>query len=719
VSQAGEVLDSTGLDICPGECLPTVAVGFDGTNYLVVWHQSLGDSVAILATRVSPSGALLDTPAFRIAADTGDRRCPATAFDGLNYLVTWFDCRRDSADIYAARVTPSGVVLDPGGFAVSTRPGGQFIPDVAFDGANYLVVWQDRVDVLGARVTPGGTVLDTNGVAICKAIGSQVAPRVDFDGSHYLVVWADWTGDKFIAAARVTPAGAVLDTIPLMVSPPGGYAAEPVAGFDGTHHLLLWTALNPDNTGTHIRGVRLRPDGTRPDSMDVILGCQASDQWCPQAAFDGTNYLVAWNDARCRSGTTVRAARITPTGIALDPTGLAVSAEDTYAWVSGLAFGGTNYLVVWEQNERAYAARVSPVGTVLDPGGFAVSADPSPQHLPRVSFDGINFLVVWATPVPPYHAHGARVSQDGSILDTQAIFIGPSSRGFNLASGFDGANHLVVWCGPEVRVVQVTPAGVVLDTSGIRVSSSPQVKWYPSVSCGTENSLVAWYNEGGGIAGARVSPAGVVLDTLELIIEPQLHNDAFTSAVSDGADHIVAWANDTDVAAARLLVSGEIHDRFSRAAAQSYRCKPSAALAHGLGSQVLLTFQEFALRPCGRWFVADRIWGLFDPFSAVTERSPRELPGDASFSVWPNPFRDRVCLTVRNRTGSRPAELRIFDVTGTLVRKLALPRSAAPGSQTLFWNGTDNHGRILPGGVYIVRLDCGREVERRALLLLR
>ena len=331
----------------------------------------------------------------------GARHNPAIAFDGTNYLVVWSDSRSGGADIYGARVSPSGTILDPDGIRITTAAVAHVTPRVSFDGTNYLVVWEEHQsggsDIAGARVTPAGSVLDPGGIPISTAPDDQTRPALAFDGTNYLVTWQDRrTGDFDIYGARVTRAGAVLD-----------------------------------------------PSG-------IAISSEAFSQESPTLAFDGTNYLVAWTDQR--SGTLdVYGARVTPAGSVLDPDGIPISADPaSYAESPAVAFGGANYLVTWHDtrggNYDIYGTRVSPSGTVLDPTGFPISTDAHLQYSPELAFDGTNFLVAWTEDFGygDWNEIGARVTQAGVVLDPNGIPI--STAAGSQTSGalaFDGNNYLV------------------------------------------------------------------------------------------------------------------------------------------------------------------------------------------------------------------------------------------------------------------------------------
>src|SRR5262249_1878917 len=160
------------------------ALALDGTNYLVTCEHWDGYQYDIRGARVSPSGVVLDPSGIAISTAANNQRSPAVAFDGTNYLVSFGSGinQYQDPDIRGTRVSTSGSVLDPRDFLISTGVNSQSAPAIAFDGTNYLVVWQDNrgdgYDIYGARVSQAGVALDGTGIAISAATGDQDLPAV-------------------------------------------------------------------------------------------------------------------------------------------------------------------------------------------------------------------------------------------------------------------------------------------------------------------------------------------------------------------------------------------------------------------------------------------------------------------------------------------------------------------------------------------------------------
>src|SRR6266550_4768495 len=166
-----------------------------------------------------------------------DQEEPSVVANGNGYFVVWADKRSYSSteyDIYGARVSSTGEVLDPGGIPSCTDPGRQTSPRVAFDGQKYLVVWEDDREsttdyqlyqIYGARVTTGGLVLDRNGFKITTNRVSRLGPAVASNGKGFFVAWVDWlrTQDSIadIYGSAVSSDGVVAnpDGVPLARGP--------------------------------------------------------------------------------------------------------------------------------------------------------------------------------------------------------------------------------------------------------------------------------------------------------------------------------------------------------------------------------------------------------------------------------------------------------------------------------------------------------------------
>ncbi len=94
------------------------------------------------------------------------------------------------------------------------------------------------------------------------------------------------------------------------------------------------------------------------------------------------------------------------------------------------------------------------------------------------------------------------------------------------------------------------------------------------------------------------------------------------------------------------------------------------------------------------------------------------VPQTASLAAaFPNPFR---LSTTLGFTVSRPGPVRlcVYDGLGRLVRTLVdAPRST--GAYQVDWDGRDEQGRIVPAGVYLVRLEDSGAAQTRTLVVVR
>lgn len=101
-----------------------------------------------------------------------------------------------------------------------------------------------------------------------------------------------------------------------------------------------------------------------------------------------------------------------------------------------------------------------------------------------------------------------------------------------------------------------------------------------------------------------------------------------------------------------------------------------------------------------------------------TSVSDEELPSVFRFHpCHPNPFADGTSLRMALPTSERVA-VRIYNVSGRLVRTLVDARLPA-GERTLAWDGRNDSGARCASGVYLMKVEAGRNVATRKAVLLR
>lgn len=544
VSPRSVLLNATGEQYTP-------AVASLGTNYLVVAQDYRKATVNsyysdIFGARVDGTGKLVDTNGFAICTNAFSQWNPAVTSDGTKYLVVWQDYDIEGSDLRAARVTPEGVVLDTNSFVICHAANAQGYPAVAAQDGTFFVLWQDyrnsgaanyEAQIYGARVSPEGSVLDPGGIALSSARGGQYYPALVAAKGSCVAVWQDFRNNPGTVLSDVY--GAQLNAATLapiraesMLSGAPNAQVSPSIAVLGTNYLATW-ADNRDgsSTGWDICGARLDGNGTLLDPGALWI-CTATNRQADPAVAAGSNtFFVAWSDWRNTPYTMqqpdIYGTLISPEGKVQQPDGIPICTATNAQSSPAVAAFGTNFLVVWQDARFAqppgssrldiYGARVAPTGDVLDAGGFPICTNVAIQTNPVVAATATRALVAWTdyrlnATFPD--VYGARVNPDGAVVDTNGLPIcNRAGSTQNLpAIATDGSGFLVVWAdsrngttmAPDIFGAYVTDSGLVSPTNGLPIRTGVGPQTAPAVAFNGLDYLVSWQE-----AVNTTTPAGI------------------------------------------------------------------------------------------------------------------------------------------------------------------------------------------------------------------
>ncbi|HMY18814.1 MAG TPA: hypothetical protein PKA58_20945, partial [Polyangium sp.] len=576
VSSAGTVLDTSGIPIAVAKNVqyaPSVAT--DGTNWMVAWADSRTiSSFDIYAARVTAAGTVQDPDG--IAVNTGGNRdTPAIAFDGTNYFIVH---RQTSVNVRGNFVGTNGMV-NPSAVSVANQPYSLSDLVVSWNGSNYFVgytlysgVTYNRVS--GRRVNAMGSVLDATDINVCNntiTCGySQIA--VGSDGVNWLVAWDSYSASNSMYGGRVAANGTLLDALGGFPIGSGNSNSDPLGltiAFAGNGYGVFWDdQLNAYGARVSSGGAVLVPATT--------LTTETGARDYVGAAHDGTNFYVAFRDSRAGTSNEIYGLRVSNALVKVDASSTLLSRQANSERNPKIAYNGTNWLVVWEDYRAVtdadiYGARISNTGTVLDPSGIAISTvTGTSQFAPSVAANGADWLVAWrdGRPGPSLDdVYGARISSTGMVLDPMGIPINTAANvQYQTAVAADGTNWFVVWRdlgSTEIRGSRVTTSGTVLDSAGVQISTGGGS--VPAIAYNGTNYLVSWTKptNSNDIFASRITPAGVVLDggALAIPVSAVVGAAEGNSAIaSNGTDWFVAWNDVTDVRGARVNAAGTVLD---------------------------------------------------------------------------------------------------------------------------------------------------------------
>jgi hypothetical protein len=191
VSPAGALLGTTRLSDT-FSVYGGVAAAWDGASALCVW--SVGTELR--ATRVGADGEVLDAAPIRLATSAGDKPHPAVAASPSGgWLVAWGD--EGAARVKASLVSADGVAASPDGVVLVDAPSIDGRPEIALDGAEFLVVMQSSspAGLRATRVSLDGLAVPESAggfgplLAVSSLIPASMDPIVTRLGVRALVLW--------------------------------------------------------------------------------------------------------------------------------------------------------------------------------------------------------------------------------------------------------------------------------------------------------------------------------------------------------------------------------------------------------------------------------------------------------------------------------------------------------------------------------------------------
>ena len=251
---------------------------------------------------------------------------------------------------------------------------------MAWNGSLYLIVWSKNDTIWGQRFGSNGSTLDSSPFFIMEGYGPDVAAL----GSVFLVVGKNYVNSvQFVHpfAIRVDGSGTVLDASPIFL---GQYYVRYISVVaTNTNWFVAWQRnYTHDDPGAELMGNFVESDGTAGSEYRIIGLLTTSMYHGPKLAFDGNKIMLVYEDEVSSSTTTdIVALPILPDGTPQTTINVNQMNDDQYR--PAVCFDGTNYIIAWQdsrnnisevnmldQRSEIFFTRMTPDGAILDGDGI-------------------------------------------------------------------------------------------------------------------------------------------------------------------------------------------------------------------------------------------------------------------------------------------------------------------------------------------------------------
>jgi hypothetical protein len=774
--------DADGIPICTAiNGKSNVSILPDGAGgAIIAWADYRRNEWDIFAQRVTADGdTLWQANGMPVDTSMNDQYELQAVSDGAGgaYLA-WIDGRTGTNLLFAQRIDGDGNLLWGSG-AVQVGADGTyqtFIQIVASVDGGICVSWGENRygwdDVFAQKVGADGTILwQADGVAVCSYDSYKYDPQIADDGAGgAIIAWYDERdGDNEpIYAGRVDAAGSVAwPPEGVMVFPRYG-DADPAIVADGKGGIIAALDMyDVDYNTTYIYAQRVDHDGNVLWGTSAAAVCTLPDgQYNPQLAMDDNGgAVIAWYGYHTESGSAdIFAQRMDISGLWGSPEPEIVSCldvpQDQGGWVRvktrasshdiagetdtpifgynvwrEISGGGGPLMLSTGASKVSAVERARLVSLLSDPAtakGVQVSAPQAASlGLPEGEWEAVGF---WFATQDTMYNVAVPTKDDSTEAGTPwetYLVTAHSSKAGAFAASEPAQGYSIDNLAPGITAGFVgnetdSPAGLQLTWTPNPASDL----WKYDVHRGTDEffvpgpgNLLGSTTSTGLHDGAWVKAYGYYYKLVAVdrhgntgpwaLLRPEDVNVAtllqsFAASLRQSAIEI-SWtiSEDRDAAAFRVLRAeaggtfGELDaPRIARDGLSftltDANCEPGTTYRYRVD-----LVEDAGSRT------------LFETEAISTPAMPLTLHQNH-----PNPFNPSTTIGFYLPVDS-PVTLDVYDTSGRLVARLLNGAKQPRGTHSIEWRGVDAQGRPVSSGVYFYRLQSGKDVISKKMILLR
>lgn len=354
-------------------------------------------------------------------------------------------------------------------FSIFTSTGGTFSHSAAFDKSRNKYLVGIRGDAAGPNNIVARRMDGFGNISSSISLNSTGGtPVVAFDGTKSLVVWSD--ANNGIKGAKIDAGNAPSSVAPVNTTTGLMDIGPQSVLCNNLECVVVW---RDKNTGTgYTRAIASSPPTCQTNEMPITSASNSDKDINISIAASESTYFIVWD-----TGKEIRRTIVTKCGMQTYKSELTIAAKNECSNLKpsvGVAFDGTNYLVVWNDAIDCAATPASTIkGQLVDVDGAAIGAPfniipandlaattPNSWRAtsPSIAFDGTNYLVAWtdgrndtnkdgkcdATEGTCDDVYGLYVSKSGAAVGSEFIINNDAGNQTGFITGFNAGSYFIL-----------------------------------------------------------------------------------------------------------------------------------------------------------------------------------------------------------------------------------------------------------------------------------